>query len=164
MGGRIATRPTATLTQRDRTEATATGSYSSHCSPFAAFTPVTDAAGAGPGFWSFADCALEWIGKTVIWIVTGGKSLTENAAYAIIGAAMLSGAFGGAIGFAFSHASPSVNTDFGTILGILLGICLGILFGSFVEIVNWWIEDLLRSLGSDSLDQEIKSGGAAKHA
>jgi hypothetical protein len=100
------------------------------------------------GFWGIADHSLEWIGKRVIRMLTGRASLTEDAAYAIIGAALLSGAFGAAVGFALSEVSRNVNTILGTILGSLLGICLGILFGSFVEIVDWSIEDLLRSLNS----------------
>ena len=104
--------------------------------------------GLAAGFWGIADHTLEWVGKGVIRVLTGGRSLREDAAYAIIGAALLSGAFGAVLGFSLSSTSENVSTGFGTILGSLLGICLGILFGSFVEIIDWSIEDLIRSLNS----------------
>lgn len=101
------------------------------------------------GFWGIVDLTLRWIGKGVSWfLIKKSERGKENAAYAIIGGALVCAVIGGVIGYALSDLSRDIATLGGTVLGGMLGACAGIFFGSLVEAVDDEINDLLRSLSS----------------
>ena len=101
------------------------------------------------GFWSIADQSLQWIGRGAAWILLRRHSTRdESTLCAAVGGALICAVFGGVVGFALSDSSRDVSAIGGTILGALLGGCIGIIFGTFVEIVDSTIKDLLRSLNA----------------
>ena len=93
----------------------------------------------GPSFgiWDLADQSLQWIGKSVSWLMLRRDSkIDEGSLCAATGGALVCGLFGGVVGFALSGSSPNIGAVGGIILGGLLGVCLGICFGVFVETVD----------------------------
>lgn len=101
------------------------------------------------GFWGLVDLSLRWIGKGASWfLIKKSNRGKENAAYAIVGGALVCAVFGGITGFALSDLSRDIATVDGAILGGMLGACAGIFFGTLVEAVDDKINDLLRSLSS----------------
>jgi hypothetical protein len=105
------------------------------------------------GFWGTVDRSLQRVGRIAACAVSRRGRSAEDVACAAIGGSLLCAIFGGVVGFALSDLSRhtadlsrTMAAIEGLIVGLLLGACVGVFFGSFVEAVDHYIRNLLRTL------------------
>ena len=99
------------------------------------------------GFWGTVDHSLQRVGRTAACVVSPRGRSAEDVACAALGGSLLCAMLGALVGFALSDLSRSMATFQGAIIGLLLGACVGVFFGSFVEAVDEYIRNVLRTLG-----------------
>ncbi len=100
------------------------------------------------GFWDTADYSLQQIGKGTAWLLTRNAHRAEDVAYAVLGGSLLCALFGAVTGFVISDLSHDMAALAGAGIGLLLGACVGVFFGSFVEAVDEYIQNVLASIRS----------------
>ena len=97
------------------------------------------------GFWGTVDQSLQYIGKGTARLLTRNGCTAEDVAYAALGGSLISACCGAVVGFVLSDLSRSMAVLEGATIGLMLGACVGVFFGSFVEAVDEYIRDVLRS-------------------
>lgn len=98
------------------------------------------------GFWGTTHWALDLIGRGAARAVHKKSSLEDDEAYSMTGGAAVGGIYGAIFGFLLSLQPRDINAVAGAALGCLLGICTGIMFGAIVQVVDDWIQNLLKSV------------------
>lgn len=98
------------------------------------------------GIWGTSHWVLDLIGRSAVWCLHTNAYPKDDAAYSIIGGAIVGAVFGLALGLTLAVHSHDVGPVVGAAIGSLEGACTGICCGAIVQSVDDVICDALHSL------------------